>query len=58
MNPFFDIYHYESLDLDETMWQFFDQKKDYKQLKEYEAKILALNRELKESQVNHEARER
>ena len=44
MNPYFDIYQYESLELDETMWKFFDEKKDYKQLKEYENKLLQLKR--------------
>lgn len=48
MNPYFDIYQYEILELDEGMWQFFDERKDYKQLKEYEGKVLGLKREIKE----------
>jgi hypothetical protein len=52
MNPYFDIYKYEGLELDEAMWEFFDQNKDYKQVKEYEAKVLGLKREMKEVQAN------
>lgn len=58
MNPYFDIYQYEGLDLDESTWKFFDQNKDYKQLKDYESKLLQLKRELKEAQINYEAKER
>jgi hypothetical protein len=52
MNPYFDIYQYEALELDEAMWEFFDQNKDYKQVKEYEAKVLGMKREVKEAQAN------
>lgn len=54
MNPYFDIYQYELLQLDESLWKFFDQNKDYKQMKEYENKISQLRRELKQSQVKYE----
>lgn len=33
MNPYFDIYKYTDLNLDEREWIFFDQHKDYKTLK-------------------------
>ncbi len=56
MNPYFDIYQYEALELDEHMWQFFDHNKDYRQLKEYEAKVFALRRELKEAEATHDAK--
>lgn len=58
MNPYFDIYQYEGLDLDQTMWAFFNDKKNYKHLKEYESKVFSLKRELKESEVKLEVRQR
>ncbi len=58
MNPYFDMYEYEMLDLDEGLYAFFDKNKDYKSLKEYESKVLGYRREIKEIELREEARER
>lgn len=33
MNPYFDIYQYSDINLDEKIYKFFDKNKDYKLLK-------------------------
>jgi hypothetical protein len=58
MNPYFDIYKYDMLEFDEKQFEFFDKNKDYRQLKEYEALVARLKREVKEHQLKAEFKER
>lgn len=54
MNPYFNIYQYQSLELNEEEFIFFNANKDYRQLKEYEREVGQVKRELKEEEYLRE----